>query len=107
MDRFTIVSDDKELINEIWSLQTDGITFEGLLAKGGDWPSEITAYIELGASIIAFAAVLFEHVKSRKKHNPRNTKVIIYTCKNNVDLVKLTSIYEETIHIEIHEEDRD
>ena len=107
MDRIIVVSDDRELINEIWSLQTDGIIFEEQLAKGGDWSSEITAYIELGTSIITFAAVLFGYLKSRNNRNPVNTKTIIYTRKNNVDLLKMTAIYEESIHIEVREEDGD
>lgn len=105
MTTFIIETFDSDISYGIWNLKTKGVDIEESLRKAEGFPSEITAYVELGATLLTFATALFELIKTKQKNKPNKTKTIIHTRKENVDLIKLIKTYEESIHIEIKEED--
>lgn len=105
MTTFNIETFDHELAREIWTLQTEGIRIEEEMRKAAGSPSEIIVYVELVAALLTFAAALFELIKSKRKSTQKKTKTVIHTKKGQVDLRKLIASYEESIHIEVEEED--
>ena len=108
MIKFIIETVDNELANEIWTLKTEDIIFDYPFTKGeGSLLQTITIYVTLAASLITFARGLFELIKSKEKKSQKKTKTIIHTKKGQVEmeLKKLVATYEESISIEIQEED--
>lgn len=104
MTTFIVLTDDYELGNEIWTLQTDGVTIEEPLIKAEGFLKEITVYVGLAAVLIPFAKALFEMIKSKQKGAQKNTKTIVHTKESHVELKGLIAIYKESIYIEEVEE---
>lgn len=99
-----VESADRDLINEIWSLKTDGVDLEQLMAKAGDWPAQITAYIELASASLIFIAALLDIIKRKQGGNKGRTKTIIKTNEHIDEIRGVAARYERITHIEIHEE---
>jgi hypothetical protein len=106
MNKFIIETPDHELVYAIWDLKTNEITIEeSLLRSEGFSLREVVVYIELGTALLTFAAALFELIKAKQRKGPHTTKTIIHTRKKEMDLKQLVMRYEESIHIEVHDED--
>lgn len=105
MTKFIIETFDNELAREIWTLQTEGIRIEQEMKRAEGFLERIEVYIDIAKILIPFAIALFELIKSKQKSTQKKTKTIIHTQKSQVDLKKLIATYEESIHIEVQEED--
>lgn len=100
----TVESTNKELIEDIWSLKTNDVELEERMLKAGEWPSEITAYVELASASLVFIAALLDMIKKHEDKKPSSTKTIIQSSEIIENIHGITSKYKKITHIEIHEE---
>ena len=106
MDRIVIKSNDRELIDAIWSLQVKN---DGLL----DWCArllqpnrlaELTVYVGADDITLPLAAALFEYMEARNQLRSKTTTEI-HTRNYDAHLKELVRSYHKRIHIEVHGED--
>ena len=96
---------DKDIDHGIWGLKTPDIRIEQSLRKELGSPSQITVYLELGTAALNFVAAVLMLIAAREKGKPRTTKTIVRLRKSEVDLKALVARYEESIQVEVQEED--
>ena len=103
MDRIVITSNDKELIDAIWSFQIKDDPLEDWAAKliGPHHLAELTIYLNEGASICGFVAVLFEFMEARMELKPSKTKTEIHRKQDDAELKRLVVSYQRRIDVEL------
>ncbi len=104
MDRIVITSNDKELIDAVWSLQIKVDPLEDWAAKliQPHQLAELTVYLREGASIFGFVTVLFEFMEARMELKPSKTKTEIHIKQDDAELKRLVASYQKRIAVEIH-----
>lgn len=96
---------DKEIDHGIWELKTPDIRIEQPLRKALGFPSEITVYLQLGTAALNFVAAVLMLIAAKEKGKPSKTKTLLRIRKSEVDLRALVVRHEESIHIEVQEEE--
>jgi uncharacterized membrane protein YwzB len=105
MSTIIVESFERELVWDIWSLQSDQVELEETLAKTEGIPAQIIATIQLTSAVISFIVAVAGLIKKRHSTKARNTKIIVHTRKGELDFKQLTARFEESVRIEIHEDD--
>ena len=108
MDRIVIKSNDRELIDAVWSLQIENDRLPDWCASllQPNRLADLTVYLREDDITFALAAALFElsswrHVISYQvRPQPKSTLETI-----DAQLKKLVRSYDKRIHIEVHGED--
>ena len=106
MDRIVIKSNDRELIDAVWSLQIENDRLPDWCASllQPNRLAELTVYLREDDITFALAAALFEFMEARNQLRSKTTTEI-HTRNYDAQLKKLVRSYNKRIHIEVHGED--
>ena len=100
-NEIAVWSYDNNLLEEIESLDVEGVEYGRVVFDDASSLENITVYISLTASIISFLAAMLPLMVKRKKKSDNNTTVYIRTTETTTDLKNLVTKYKEEVKIEI------
>ena len=106
MERITVKTSDKLLLHDLSLLKTNDIEVREFFTKSLiEFPYETILYVITGtATFVDLLLRVLELVKKHNDKNPNKSETHIYTNKGNVEIEKLVILHQNTININIHDE---
>jgi hypothetical protein len=102
----TLLSPDKELVDEVWSFASDEVSVEGLMAKSmlpTGFLHEVSAYAKDAAPLIVFLGALLNLVKSPKNKSPAETTINIQCAENSTNVIQFIEANKGEINVKIND----
>jgi uncharacterized protein YsxB (DUF464 family) len=94
---------DNNLLDSINELKMNGVEYGNLILDDASSIENVTAYINLGATLISFLAIALPLIVSKKNNQDNKTEIFIKTTEVSLDLKNLVAKYKKQIKVEIIE----